>query len=470
MTGTFAPRATGTCDPLEEVSRFGQVWRGDRANLPFVDRRSFLRNALVGAGAVAFGDAFRRAAQAGPAVDAEASSYGPLGAADSDGLMYPTGFAGRVIARSGAPVGLTPHVWPVFPDGAACFPGLDTTGWILVVNSENPPAADFELLPEVQDLLGGASAIVFDGGGNVTDAYWILQGTRSNCAGGVTPWGTWLSCEEVDFTVRTPNTPPSHAGRVFECSPTDKGGLSTRELPLLGRFKHEAASFDALGRVYLTEDMPDGCLYRFTPTSADNTPASLDAGLLEALKIEGDGTTVSWVGSIDAGATTVATRVQAVSLGATSFNGGEGCYHDKGTVLFTTKNDDRVWALTLGSGTSSDTIEVLYDGAADGDAGVLNGVDNIIVSPHTGNIYVAEDGGNMEVVVIETTEAGRTAAPLIRATGLQHGQQSPSPVPTASEITGLALSPDGTRLYFNGQRSFALGMTYEVTAPLGQQF
>lgn len=438
-----------------------------------MDRRSFLRGALAGAGALAFGDAFRQAALAGPATDAAASSYGPLGPADADGLMYPAGFGGRLVARSGTPVGTTSHLWPAFPDGAACFPRPDgTPGWILVVNSENPPAADVELLPAVQDLLGGASAIVFDGTGAVIDAYWILRGTRSNCAGGMTPWGTWLSCEEVDFTVNTPGAPPSHAGRVFECSPTDRGGRSARELPMLGRFKHEAASFDALGRVYLTEDLPDGCFYRFTPSSAAGTPASLLAGRLDALRVEGDGTTVSWVGPIDPGALTTATRRQAQAQGATAFSGGEGCYHQAGTVLFTTKGDDRVRALTLGSGTTPDTIEVLYDGGADGDAGVLNGVDNIIVSPHTGHIYVAEDGDNMEVVVIETDQAGgRTAAPLVRATGVQHGRSLPgSPVPTASEVTGLALSPDGTRLHFNGQRTFALGATYQVTAPPGQVF
>jgi secreted PhoX family phosphatase len=455
-----------------------------------MDRRSFLRGALAGAGAVAFGDVFARSAMAGPAADADASSYGPLGAADADGLMYPARFSGRMVARSGTPVGATTHLWPPFPDGAACFPRPGgAPGWILVVNSENPPAADVELLPQVQDLLGGASAIVFDGAGAVVDAYWVLRGTRSNCAGGVTPWGTWLSCEEYDFSINTPGAAPSHAGRVFECSPTDRGGASARELPSLGRFKHEAATFDALGRVYLTEDVPDGCFYRFTPAAAANTPPSLLRGELHALRLAGDGTTASWVGPIDPGARLASTRQQAQALGATPFSGGEGCFHHDGTVLFTTKGDDRVRALTLGSGAQRrpgglgvggptegqgkpDTHEVLYDGGADGAAGVLNGVDNIIVSPHTGHIYVAEDGDNMEVVVIETNEAGgRTAAPLVRATGLQHGRTLPSsPVPTASEITGLALSPDGSRLYFNGQRSFALGATYEVTAPPGVRF
>lgn len=446
-----------------------QVPEAGQANPGAVDRRTFLRSALAGAGTIAFGEAFWRAAQAGPAGNAVASSYGPLGPADADGLQYPAGFAGRVIASSGTPVGPTAHVWPPFPDGAACFEQGDG-GWILVVNSENPPPADVGLLPQLQDQMGGVSAIVFDAGGNIVDAYWILRGTRSNCAGGVTPWGTWLSCEEFDFTVRTPASPTSDAGGVWECLPTDKGGLQAAELPMLGRFKHEAATFDAQGRVYLTEDLGDGCLYRFTPAASAGSAGSLAGGTLEALRVDaGVPGPVSWVPVLDPGAVSVSTRTQALANGATTFNGGEGCFHHNGVVLFTTKGDDHVWSLTLGSDAEPDAIEVLYNGGAAGS--VLTGVDNIIVSPETGNVYVAEDGGNMEVVVIETDDIGnRTAAPLIRATGPQHGQSNPSPVPTASEVTGLAISPDFKRLYFNGQRTFGLGVSYEVTAPEGTFF
>ncbi|MEX2293356.1 MAG: alkaline phosphatase PhoX [Acidimicrobiales bacterium] len=429
-----------------------------------MDRRTFLRSALAGAGAIALGDALRVAATATAAGNADHPSYGSLQAADANGLEYPLGFSGRLIARSGLPVGLTPHLWPAFPDGAACFerPG-GKPGWILVVNSENPPAADLNLLPPVQNLVGGASAIVFDGSGKIKDSYWVLRNTQTNCAGGVTPWGTWLSCEEFDFTVRTPGAAPSDAGRVWECFPTDKGGKNARVLPQLGHFKHEAATFDDDGRVYLTEDMTDGCFYRFTPSASTSGPASLTNGVMDALRDNGD-ETVTWVGPIDPTASSERTRVQAALLGATIFNSGEGCYYDKANrrVLFTTKGDNRVWDLGL----DHDTLSVLYDGQEEGS--VLTGVDNIIVSPDTGNIYVAEDGGNMEVVVIERINGDWTAAPLVRATGPQHGIVTPSPVPTASEITGLALSPDGTRLYFNGQRSFGLGVTYEVTKASGR--
>src|SRR3546814_3103768 len=96
-------------------------------------------------------------------------------------------------------------------------------------------------------------------------------------------------------------------------------------------------------------------------------------------------------------------------------------------------------------------MTVLYD-ASEHIAPVLNGVDNLAVSA-AHDLYVAEDGGNLEVCVI-TPE--RAVFPLVRMTGGQHGIDTGTPIPLISEVTGLALSPDGNRLYFNSERGMGI--------------
>jgi hypothetical protein len=85
-----------------------------------------------------------------------------------------------------------------------------------------------------------------------------------------------------------------------------------------------------------------------------------------------------------------------------------------------------------------------------------------VVVSRSGDVFVAEDGGNMEIVIITPDNI---VAPVVRATGPQHGFESPSPFPTTSEISSICFSPDGSRLYFSSQRGFVLGITYEVRGP-----
>ncbi|MFF8671604.1 alkaline phosphatase PhoX [Streptomyces sp. NPDC015242] len=382
-----------------------------------MERRSLLRAAVLGGTSAALGGTlWRGAAYAAPAQPGT-GPYGALGSPDANGIRLPSGFTSRVIARSGQRVGSTSYTWHNAPDGGACY--ADGTGWIYVSNSEINPS-------------GGASAVAFSSTGAITGAYRILSNTRTNCAGGKTPWNTWLSCEEVD------------RGYVYETDPWGVKAAVRRDA--MGRFKHEAAAADPVRRVvYMTEDVTDGCFYRFRPT----TWGDLSSGTLEVL-LAGSGTSgpVTWARVPDpTGAT--ATRNQV--SGAKRFNGGEGCYYANDTCWFTTKGDNRVWQYDA----AAQTIELAYDDSlVTSGTAPLTGVDNVTGSS-SGDLFVAEDGGTMEICVITADDV---VAPFLRVDGQ-----------SASEITGPAFSPDGTRLYFSSQRgttgSSSGGITYEVRGP-----
>ena len=394
------------------------------------DGEGLSRRALLAAGAVAAGgltlgsgSTLVRRALAAPAGKG-AGPYGPLQAADANGVQLPEGFESREIARSLLPVPGTSYQLPVFPDGQATYRTGDG-GWILVTNSES-----------VAQFGAGTSAIRFDRGGRVTDAYRILGDTNTNCAGGPTPWGTWLSGEE------------SEDGMIWECDPA--GRLQAEPRPLLGVFKHEAAAVDPVqGRVYLTEDDGSGCFYRFTP---DQYP-SLDSGVLEAAIVAEDGA-VRWRQVPDPTTAETGTPTQDQVDGATRFSGGEGIWHARGVCYFTTKGDKRVWAYDI----RERRLEVIYDHEQSSDAS-LDAVDNVTVTA-VGDVYVCEDGGNLEIGLISEEN---TVSPFLRLPGEEHSQ---------SEICGACFDPSGTRLYFTSQRAgFGVGpvpgpgVIYEVTGP-----
>ncbi|MGH3761157.1 alkaline phosphatase PhoX [Actinophytocola sp.] len=378
-----------------------------------MERRSFLKVSVAGAAAAAFGGASWSNAFSANAAPGD-GPYGPLLPADGNGLALPHGFTGRVIARSLETVADTSYRWHMAPDGGACF--ADGDGWIYVSNSEVP-------------FIGGAGAVRFGPDGSIVDAYRILDGTDVNCAGGKTPWNTWLSCEEVD------------KGEVYETDPFGVNDAIVR--PAMGRFKHEACAVDPDRQViYLTEDVGDGGFYRFTPA----TWPALSAGTLEIMVGPADQTSgaVTWAQVPDPSADDEDTRHQVE--GSKPFDGGEGCFYANGTCWFTTKGDNRVWAYDA----AASTISLTYD-----DDTPLSGVDNV-TGASSGDLFVAEDGDNMEICVI--TPDG-VVAPFVRVEG--HDE---------SEITGPAFSPDGTRLYFSSQRGtggevISPGMTFEVTGP-----
>ena len=385
-------------------------------------RREFLRRSFAGLGWMMAGGVLSRCSTEGDAMS-NIANLGPLEGPDENGLLLPAGFSSRIIARSGQAVGDTGYVWHNAPDGGAVFPTGDG-GWIYVSNSET--------LPQVG---GGCSAVRFAANGDVVDAYRILSDTLLNCAGGPTPWGTWLSCEE------------NPQGQVWECDPFGERDGVVR--PAMGVFEHEAAAIDEVNRhAYLTEDLEDGCFYRFVYEA----PEDLSAGELQVAQVLGDGPegTVEWHTVPDPSAASTATRFQVPE--STVFNGGEGIWNHEGVIYFATKGDNRVWTYD----TATSMLMVLYD-AATSSTPILKGVDNLTVTP-AGDVVVGEDGDDMQVVAVAADES---VVPLVQVTG-QEG----------SEITGPAFGPSLQRLYFRSQRGEdgpdRLGMSgspYEVTGP-----
>ena len=344
---------------------------------------------------------------------AKAGAFGPLEAPDAHGVQLPAGFNARLLASSGQFVHGTDFRWHAAPDGGATFVTPDR-GWVYVSNAEVP------------DHQGGVGALRFDSRGEIVAAYSILTGTTRNCAGGPTPWGTWLSCEEVAN------------GMVYECDPLRSGQGTVR--PLLGTYSHEAAAVDPkTGFIYLTEDDQESRLYRFRPQFY----GQLDTGILEAALVGLD-RTISWVA--------VPTDAPYRGDDSTAFARGEGAWIAADNLYFATTADHRVWAYSI----RTSHLEVIYDAIALGEDAILHEPDNLTVHAQTGALLVAEDAGDLQLILLAPRAGRWEAAPLVRFEG--HG---------GSEVSGPAFSPDGTRLYVSSQRGRdgEHGMTFEITGP-----
>lgn len=454
------------------------------------NRRAFLRTLFFSAGAVsaaswlsACGDSEPLSGIGGPGPinppvippRPRFLNLGPLRAEpDANGVRTPEGFSTRVVAINGEfpqpqGMGATPSLlsgvsnrrWHILNDGGAVIP-RPNGGWIYVSNSEVPGTGNLSqlgsqfsvlgnLLENLVPGLGGVGTLVFDPDGTIVDSYSILTGTTFNCSGVMTRWGTWLSCEEFSN------------GQVWECDPFQPGQGVAR--PSLGFFDHEAITIDYDRKiVYQTEDRSDGRFYRWLPDASDWPAGSprpaLQAGRLQTMVVGGAGVAgaldapqpVSWKDTLAPDAPQDQNRDDSTAV----FDGGEGIWLYNGIVYFSTKNDERIWAYD----TVDETIEVIYDLAtAQPPNNILSGVDNLIVTPQ-GDVLVAEDGGDMQVVVILPDG---TLKPLLQIVGQD-----------VSEVAGISFTPDGKRMYFTSDRGGrapgggygpGLGMLYELTLP-----
>lgn len=387
------------------------------------NRRRFLGATATAFAALTASGCMTRGAPAASAAarpSAKASGFAGYGALvpDPAGLLdLPEGFSYRVISRLGDAMDDGGTV-PDRADGMGCF-DLGNGEIALVRNHELQPRHDAggpiakgfgkrngAFVP------GGTTTIVLDAATlQVKRQFRSLGGTIRNCSGGVTPWGSWLTCEEAPTGPGQPygdGLERDH-GWVFEVPAAARGLVDPVPLTAMGRFNHEAAAVDpATGYVYMTEDRDDGVLYRFIP----KTPGKLaEGGRLQAMSIEGlpDSRNwatalmplrkpypVTWIDLDEPEAPKDDLRLRAAAKGATLIARGEGLHMgvNRGqSEVFAcctsggAKELGQILKLSPGNAGAPDMIELYFESE---NTDQFNFGDNLTVAPN-GHLIVCED-------------------------------------------------------------------------------
>lgn len=420
------------------------------------DRRQFLR---------ATGSAFAALAAAGCAARTAgglaalpvADAYGALVSDPAGILDLPAGFSYRVLSMLGDAMSDGGTV-PDRADGMGCF-DIGNGEWALVRNHELNAMADSggatgpaydTVARSLVPLAGGTTTLVVDAATlAVKRQYRSLAGTIRNCAGGVTPWGSWLTCEEN--VSRADGQINRDHGYVFEVPANAERQVEPVALTAMGRFNHEAAVVDpATGVVYMTEDRADSLLYRFLP----EVPGRLAAGgRLQALVADGVADSRNW----DAPQMTVGRpvacrwidldnveapeddlRVRGAERGATVFARGEGIWMGEGEFYFTCTSGGagrfgQIFRLRPArSPQGADMLELFFESTSGED---FNYGDNLTVAPD-GHLIVCEDRSGNQVNYIRGVSADGGVYPFAR-------------LRVNTEPAGVCFSPDGRVLFVN---------------------
>lgn len=443
------------------------------------------REFLAAAGGVSLGFVGVSKLIAGRAVARKSSSpYGPL-SPDPKGLLdLPAGFTYTALSRVGQTMDDGLRV-PGKADGMAAFDAGN--GLTVLVRNHEVSTADplngafgpsnalldhvdrddiYDAGADGEPSYGGTTTLVYNTKtGKLERQYLSLAGTIRNCAGGPTPWGSWLTCEE-DVTTKGAQGRAKDHGYVFEVPATVEGGLAKpKPITGMGRFNHEAVAIDPrTGVVYLTEDRGDGLLYRYVPNTREKMH---DGGRLEALAIKdrpsfdsrnwrqttveiGDELDAEWIALEDIDAPADDLRQRGFDGGATRFARGEGIFWgNEGVYVVCTSGGParkgQVWKLSPATeGDKADRIKLFVE-SHDGD--VLDMPDNATVAPN-GDLFLCEDGSGEQFVVGVTPEGelfkfARNAA-------------------NTSEFAGACFSPDGSTMFVNVQHT---GETIAITGP-----